>query len=229
MAKQAAGSVRRKHQPNPLPLARARAVEHRRAPPPPLRRDPRRRRRTRSGDRPISKRSRCTSAASRRCSATPISRPPASWNRSCASIPEERELHERRAALPQHLPAAGDAAAKPRRRPSTSASTPRRSPSTAGSTTRRSRICAWSATRIPTTITRSTCSPSAHAQRDEHAEAVAHLERAIALNPENRALARNDPDLEPLRDDDAFRAALEAPPDSAAIGGARSRRDPRDN
>ena len=52
----------------------------------------------------------------------------------------------------------------------------------------------------------------AHAQRDEHAEAVAHLERAIALNPENRALARNDPDLEPLRDDEAFRAALEAPP-----------------
>lgn len=52
----------------------------------------------------------------------------------------------------------------------------------------------------------------AHAQRDEHAEAVAHLERAIALNPENRALARTDPDLEPLREDDAFRAALEAPP-----------------
>ena len=52
----------------------------------------------------------------------------------------------------------------------------------------------------------------AHAQRDEHAEAVAHLERAIALNPENRALARTDPDLEPLRDDDAFRATLEAPP-----------------
>jgi outer membrane protein assembly factor BamD (BamD/ComL family) len=59
----------------------------------------------------------------------------------------------------------------------------------------------------------------AHAQRDEHAEAVAHLERAIALNPENRALARNDPDLEPLRDDDAFRAALEAP--SGSRGGAR--------
>src|SRR5438045_5547721 len=51
----------------------------------------------------------------------------------------------------------------------------------------------------------------AHAQRDEHAEAVAHLERAIALNPENRALARNDPDMEPLHDDDEFRAALEAP------------------
>jgi tetratricopeptide (TPR) repeat protein len=48
----------------------------------------------------------------------------------------------------------------------------------------------------------------AHAQRDEHAEAIAHLERAIALNPENRALARRDPDLDPLRDDDAFRAVI---------------------
>jgi tetratricopeptide (TPR) repeat protein len=51
----------------------------------------------------------------------------------------------------------------------------------------------------------------AHAQRNEHAEAIAHLERAIALNPENRALARTDPDLEPLRDDDAFRTTLETP------------------
>ncbi len=52
----------------------------------------------------------------------------------------------------------------------------------------------------------------AHAQRGEHAEAIAHLERAIAVNPENRALARTDPDLEPLRDDESFRAALETPP-----------------
>jgi tetratricopeptide (TPR) repeat protein len=52
----------------------------------------------------------------------------------------------------------------------------------------------------------------AHAQRGEHAEAIAHLERAIAFNPENRARARRDPDLEPLQDDDAFRGALEAPP-----------------
>jgi tetratricopeptide (TPR) repeat protein len=51
----------------------------------------------------------------------------------------------------------------------------------------------------------------AHAQRGEPAEAVAHLERAIALNPENRSLARTDPDLEPLRGDDAFRSALETP------------------
>ena len=59
----------------------------------------------------------------------------------------------------------------------------------------------------------------AHAQRDEHAEAVAHLERAINLNPENRALARHDPDLEPLRNDEAFRAALDSPP--AARGDRR--------
>jgi tetratricopeptide (TPR) repeat protein len=51
----------------------------------------------------------------------------------------------------------------------------------------------------------------AHTQRGEFAEAVAHLERAVAINPENRALARHDADLEPLRDDDAFRAALESP------------------
>jgi outer membrane protein assembly factor BamD (BamD/ComL family) len=49
----------------------------------------------------------------------------------------------------------------------------------------------------------------AHAQRGEHAEAVAHLERAIALNPENRALARRDQDLDPLRDDDAFQSAVD--------------------
>ena len=63
----------------------------------------------------------------------------------------------------------------------------------------------------------------AHAQRGEHAEAIAHLERAIALNPENRALARRDPDLEPLRDDDAFRAALEAAADVARVPDRRRR------
>ena len=57
----------------------------------------------------------------------------------------------------------------------------------------------------------------AHSQRDEPAEAVAHLERAIALNPENRGLARTDPDLDPLRDNEAFRAALEAPPSAGQL------------
>jgi outer membrane protein assembly factor BamD (BamD/ComL family) len=50
----------------------------------------------------------------------------------------------------------------------------------------------------------------AHAQRQEPAEAIAHLERAVALNPENRSIARTDPDLDPLRQDEAFRAALDA-------------------
>jgi tetratricopeptide (TPR) repeat protein len=63
----------------------------------------------------------------------------------------------------------------------------------------------------------------AHAQRGEPAEAIAHLERAITLNPENRALARTDADLEPLRADEAFRAALEAPPRPAAPPSDRRR------
>jgi tetratricopeptide (TPR) repeat protein len=60
----------------------------------------------------------------------------------------------------------------------------------------------------------------AHAQRGEVAEAIAHLERAMALNPENRGLARTDPDLDPLREDDAFRAAL----DSSSAGRIDRRR-----
>jgi tetratricopeptide (TPR) repeat protein len=56
----------------------------------------------------------------------------------------------------------------------------------------------------------------AHAQRGEHAEAVAHLERAIALNPENRGRARRDPDLEPLHDDEAFHGALDLRSDARA-------------
>jgi tetratricopeptide (TPR) repeat protein len=51
----------------------------------------------------------------------------------------------------------------------------------------------------------------AHAQLGEPAAALAHLERAIALNAENRGLARYDPDLESLRGDEAFRAVLETP------------------
>jgi tetratricopeptide (TPR) repeat protein len=48
----------------------------------------------------------------------------------------------------------------------------------------------------------------AHAQRGELAEAIAHLERSIALNAENRALARRDPDLDPLHGHDAFHLAV---------------------
>ena len=48
------------------------------------------------------------------------------------------------------------------------------------------------------------------ALRDEVDEAVPVLLRAIELNPENRAMARHDPDLEPLRQYENVRAALEA-------------------
>lgn len=48
------------------------------------------------------------------------------------------------------------------------------------------------------------------ALRDEVDEAVPLLLRAIELNPDNRTLARHDPDLESLREFDSVRTALEA-------------------
>lgn len=43
-------------------------------------------------------------------------------------------------------------------------------------------------------------------------EALDHLRHAIALNPENRALARQDPDLDAIRADATFRSVLDTPP-----------------
>jgi tetratricopeptide (TPR) repeat protein len=48
--------------------------------------------------------------------------------------------------------------------------------------------------------------------RNRSEEALEHLQQAIALNPENRSLARQDPDLDILRDHDRFRDALDTPP-----------------
>ena len=48
------------------------------------------------------------------------------------------------------------------------------------------------------------------ALRNETDEAVPYLLRAIELNPENRALARHDTDLQSLRNNEHIRAALEA-------------------
>jgi tetratricopeptide (TPR) repeat protein len=48
--------------------------------------------------------------------------------------------------------------------------------------------------------------------RNRTDEAIEHLQQAIALNPENRSLAKQDPDLETLRDHDRFRTALDTPP-----------------
>jgi tetratricopeptide (TPR) repeat protein len=47
-----------------------------------------------------------------------------------------------------------------------------------------------------------------HAQRGAVREGLAYLERAIALNHDNRALARQDPDLDALRADPGFAQVL---------------------
>ena len=103
--------------------------------------------------------------------------------------PEETELHERvrlylnicqRQATPREA----------RRRRSTSGSTPRRSPSTAASYDQAIAHLRLVRDEDPDNDHALYMLAVAHAQRGEHAEAVAHLERAIALNPENRALAR---------------------------------------
>lgn len=56
--------------------------------------------------------------------------------------------------------------------------------------------------------------------RGDLSGALPSLVRAIELNPENRALARQDPDLEALRRDEGFRQALDA-------GSPASRQDRR--
>ena len=51
--------------------------------------------------------------------------------------------------------------------------------------------------------------PWRSSQRGEFAEALSSLARAVEINPENRALARQDPDLEALRLDKGVRQAVE--------------------
>ena len=63
-----------------------------------------------------------------------------------------------------------------------------------------------------------------YAQRDQHADAIRYLQQAIEANPENRALARVDPDLDDLRDDDAVSALLEPPSAMRAADPKRSLR-----
>ena len=49
------------------------------------------------------------------------------------------------------------------------------------------------------------------ARRGETAAALDHLRQAVSLNPENRSLARQDVDLEALREQPAFKIVLETP------------------
>jgi tetratricopeptide (TPR) repeat protein len=50
------------------------------------------------------------------------------------------------------------------------------------------------------------------AARGDHGRSLDHLRRAIELNPENRSLARQDADLEPLRASEPFRQLVEPVP-----------------
>jgi tetratricopeptide (TPR) repeat protein len=63
----------------------------------------------------------------------------------------------------------------------------------------------------------------AHALRYDSAAALSYLQRAIAKNPDNRALALQDGDLERLLQDDSVRAAI----DSAGGPPIDARRVPR--
>jgi tetratricopeptide (TPR) repeat protein len=51
--------------------------------------------------------------------------------------------------------------------------------------------------------------------RGRREEAIEHLQRSIALNPENRSQARQDPDLENIRNHEGFRAMIESSDPSA--------------
>ena len=73
-----------------------------------------------------------------------------------------------------------------------------------------SSICGRRARSRRTTTTRSTCSPRCWRCATKSDAAVPVLLRAIELNPDNRAMARHDPDLERLRQYDTVRAALDA-------------------
>jgi tetratricopeptide (TPR) repeat protein len=59
--------------------------------------------------------------------------------------------------------------------------------------------------------------------RAETAKAVEHLRRAIELNPDSRSIARQDADLETLRQVSAVKSLLEETPDDGR-GRARARR-----
>jgi tetratricopeptide (TPR) repeat protein len=61
------------------------------------------------------------------------------------------------------------------------------------------------------------------AARGDHVEALERIRRAIELNPENRALARHDPDLDALRSDETFRLLVESTAGSSVARRRRTR------
>jgi tetratricopeptide (TPR) repeat protein len=67
----------------------------------------------------------------------------------------------------------------------------------------------------------------ASVRRNDTAADLDHLRRAVALNPENRSIARQDPELDTLREAAGFKAALDTPPVQSAaarpLAGAAAR------
>jgi tetratricopeptide (TPR) repeat protein len=64
-------------------------------------------------------------------------------------------------------------------------------------------------------------------RRGETGAALGHLRQAVTLNPENRSLARQDPELEALRDDASFKSIVEAPSAESAARAAAQRPRPK--
>jgi len=56
----------------------------------------------------------------------------------------------------------------------------------------------------------------ASARRNDINAALDHLRRAVALNPDNRSIARQDPELDSIRENPGFKAALDTPPAEGA-------------
>lgn len=56
----------------------------------------------------------------------------------------------------------------------------------------------------------------ASVRRNDVNAAIDHLRRAVALNPENRSIARQDPELDTIREAPGFKAALDTPPAEGA-------------
>jgi len=69
----------------------------------------------------------------------------------------------------------------------------------------------------------------ASARREDAGAALDHLRQAIDLNPENRGLARQDPDLDALRDDPAFKDILDASTADSSPGRQATAPRPRRN
>lgn len=64
-------------------------------------------------------------------------------------------------------------------------------------------------------------------RRGDGAAAIEHLRQAVTLNPENRSLARQDPELESLREDAAFKSVIETPAADPAARAAAQRQRPK--